>query len=124
MTHLYMQQDTVAGWVIDTFGEPFLRNKKERCFRALEECLECVQSGGLTRGDALRVIEQVYSKLAEPDISKEIGGALHTMCALAFAFEVETDDALDFAIKDAWDRQDQIRAKQKLKVGTTAQELL
>lgn len=114
-SYLNDYQDRINTWTISTFGQQHLFHKIERSFRALEEVTEAVQAAGLTEEEAIRVIKQVYSKPVEPVIAKELGAALFCTIQLCTCFSVDPEKALQYTLKDAWDRQEIIRKKHQLK---------
>lgn len=104
-------QDESSSWTTQTFGSLYLIHKKERLFRFMEEALETVQAGGMTEDELSQVIRQVYDRPADPDIKKEIGGALITLGTLAEAFGTRLDFCFRMAMARCWRDQDKIRIR-------------
>lgn len=111
-----VSQDMVAAWVEKCFGEPPLpSNIGERRKRFLEEALELVQSVGMTKEEAIQLVDYVFSRPVEDDPRKEFGGTVTTVMALAQSAGYD----LATAVNDEFDRMtaniDKIRAKQQAK---------
>lgn len=81
-------QDLVHSWMTACFGSEKGRNIRERCFRFLEEALELVQSLGITRADALKLVDYVYQRV-EGEPIQEIGGTMVTLAALCQSAQID-----------------------------------
>jgi hypothetical protein len=75
-------QEIVSDWVISVFGIKSQTSTLERCMRLMEESTETGQSGGISREQAHAVVDMVFNKPVDPDISKEIGGVIWCVAAL------------------------------------------
>lgn len=105
----------VKGWIEQTFGTESNVDVKERCQRFLEEALEVVQSAGMSRKEADKILTYVYTRPVEPKISTEIGGAFTTLCALSNAVGEDIGESYDVDRAKRWANMDKIRAKQEMK---------
>lgn len=92
-------QSMVAKWVRSTFGDECQVDTRERGLRLVEEALELGQSVGITREDALAVLQQVYSR-PKGEVHQEFGGLMITTLALA---ENQKQD-LHECLVDEWNR--------------------
>jgi len=110
-------QAEVANWIHEAFGGVFNQDVKERSLRFLEEALEVVQSAGLSRADADKILTYVYTRPVEPQVSTEIGGAFTTLCAVASCLQVDIGLAYSVDRNKRWENMDKIRAKQEMKAG-------
>lgn len=111
---LELYQLRVALWVKKCFGDAIAGNKFERNCRFLEESLELVQACNLSKQDALKLVDYVYSRpLGEQH--QEVGGVMVTLAALCQANDLNMMDAGEGELKRVWGKIDQIRAKQAAK---------
>lgn len=108
-------QEEVKNWIHETFGDAFNGDVKERCQRFLEEALEVVQSAGLSRSEADKILTYVYTRPVEPQVSTEIGGAFTTLCAVANSLEVDIGEAYNADKYKRWANIPRIQAKQEAK---------
>ena len=76
-----IRQQALLAWAVDTFGE-VANSPTERALRLIEEAAEVVQTVGLTKEEAIRVIERVYSRPAG-ELGNELGGLVMTAECLA-----------------------------------------
>lgn len=110
-------QLAIESWVMTAFGYDVLKNRKERCLRALEEVTELAQCGLVSREQAHAIIDQVYDKPVEPNPSKEIAGSLLTILSTASAFDVHNVEIpLNAELDRVWNNIDKVRASQLTKV--------
>ncbi len=117
ITSLIEFQLAIESWVMAAFGYDVLKNKKERCLRALEEVTELAQCGQVSREQAYAIIDQVYDKPIEPNPSKEIAGSLLTILSTASAFDVHNVEIpLNAELDRVWKNIDKVRASQLTKV--------
>lgn len=86
----------IASWVTLRFGLSVYTDRYERGRRFLEECLELNQALGVTREDALRLVDYVYARpIGDP--GQELGGVAITLlalcdaCNLDFEFELRRE---------------------------------
>lgn len=79
----------VREWIIETFGEEYLLNQRERGMRVVEEALELGQSLNLTKEEAHALVEQVFAKPKDEDVGKEAAGTF--VCLLAACIASNTD---------------------------------
>lgn len=108
-------QERVARWVRGTLGEATLQNKRERCFRFIEEALELVQALDFEKEDVLKMVEYVYSRdRGKPN--QELGGAMVTALALAECVKLDAYDELHRELDRIFAKQDEVRAKHQQKI--------
>lgn len=90
-------QDKLKQWTIKCFGEQISNDKIERNYRFLEESLELVQSLGLTKEEAYKLVDYVYNReIGEP--IQEVGGVYVTLNALCNANDIELEYAAELEI--------------------------
>lgn len=83
MEHLTETQKSVWQWCRETFdGIAAWETDKERAYRFFEEAGELFQAIGMTREDAIKVVDYVYGR-PDGQVSQEIGGVMITLLALA-----------------------------------------
>lgn len=80
-------QQRIDSWMLETFGEKVLSDKKERSHRFAEEALELLQATGYTKEELQTMIEYVYNRPAG-DIKQEVGGTVHCLSALCTAHHI------------------------------------
>lgn len=85
-------QRRVELWLRECFGEKIAADKQERNHRFIEEALELVQACGMTREEALILVDYVYSRKVGVPI-QEVGGVLVTLSALCSANSIEMEQA-------------------------------
>lgn len=68
-------QKRINEWIVACFGTTIATDKTERTFRFCEEALELCQSRGLSKDDAIRLVEYVYERPVGEE-EKEIGGVV------------------------------------------------
>lgn len=103
-------QNNVRIWMLETFGEEIARHTEERCCRFLEESLELVQALDLPKEKAHALVEYVYGR-PKGEKNQEAGGTLITLCALAFAADINLSKAADEENARCWRNQKKIREK-------------
>lgn len=115
-----MQQD-VGKWMRATFPPEIIQHKNERNHRFLEEAVELVQVCGLSEEEALMLVRRTYSRPVG-EFNNEVGGAYITLCALVNAYEADLNAIGAEQLQWCWDNLERIKAKQKLKPPSGAQE--
>lgn len=108
-------QDEIHSWIESTFGKSFTHDIKERCQRFMEEACELVQSAGMSRSDAIDILNYAFNRAKEPDIETEVGGAFTTLCALSTAVNINVFRAYDRDKGKRWRDQERIKGKQERK---------
>jgi hypothetical protein len=109
-------QKKLKEWTILCFGEQIANDKLERNHRFLEESLELVQSLGLTKEEANKLVDYVYNRpIGEPE--QEIGGVYVTLNALCNANEFDLHICAETEINRIHQPEilEKIRIKQKTK---------
>jgi len=118
--NLQFQQDAFR-WACLCFGDDSARNAKERTMRFIEEALEFAQTTGLTRDDALALVEHVFSR-TPGRIGQELGGTMTTLAVLSQLigydaeycgrFELDRNIANTESIRAKWlKKPEEIKAK-------------
>lgn len=103
-------QDRVWNWSVHCFGSRLTEDWSERAPRFLEESLELGQAAGLTKEDALKLVDYVYDRPAGK-VEKEIGGVLITLAILAGCAEVDMMRAGEDELLRNWMNIQKIRHK-------------
>lgn len=81
-------QHIVAEWL-----HTYLKNPGEaRGFRFTEEALELAQAVGVTREEALQLVDYVYGRPVG-ETAQEVGGVMITLAGLCTAKSVDMEDA-------------------------------
>lgn len=114
MKLLDMYQE-VGNWITSIFSTANLMDPRERSFRFLEESLELFQSMDRTKEEALNLVNYVYSRPKEPDISTEVGGVITTLMGVCQCMSIDPEQAYKTDSLKRWDSMDKIRAKQAYK---------
>jgi hypothetical protein len=78
-----------------TFGRENMTNRKERLLRFLEEAIELVRAGGISRSSVEAMVAYEFGRDKGPDLNEEFGGAACTLFAAADAHQL---DLLDVAM--------------------------
>lgn len=104
----------VQEWLLACFGSDRLANKREGSFRFIEESLELVQASGLSKDDALKMVEYVYSR-PPGETYQEVGGVVITLHALAIVLDHDIDACGEVELQRCWKNIEKIRAKQMAK---------
>lgn len=109
----------VAKWLHACFGDKIAKNKLERSHRFLEEALELCQATGVSKKEALTLVEYVYARgVGEPH--QEVGGVTITLAALCYAHEISLGDAAADELFRVHQKMDKIREKQATKPTSSA----
>jgi hypothetical protein len=104
-------QNKIRVWMLSTFGEKISKDTHERNCRFLEEAIELVQSCGMPKKDALKLVEYVYNRPVG-DPPQEVGGVMVTLTALCLAHNMDVSDAAITEMQRIWLIKDKIAAKQ------------
>lgn len=107
-------QGRVHEWMLTCFSVNSAFDPVERNHRFLEESLELVQSLGLTKSEALQLVDYVYGRPAG-EAKQEVGGVLVTLAALCTAAGLSMTACSELEVKRIWTKIEQIRAKQAAK---------
>jgi hypothetical protein len=103
-------------WATKCFGcNTDSYNHKERVYRILEEALEANQCSGISKEEAIALVDQVYSK--EPgNIIKELGDIGVTLILCCIRLNLPVRNVIENRIKYCEENVEKIRDKNKLKV--------
>lgn len=77
-------QPLVVSWLHQVLPEALILDQTERHYRFIEEAIELVQAGGLTKEDVLKMVDYVFDRPAG-EIPQEIGGVMLTLAGLCHA---------------------------------------
>lgn len=119
MTNLTSLQLHIWVWCKKTFdGIIAWDTDAERAYRFFEEAGELFQAMGMTKTDAVRVIDYVFERPIG-DLSQEIGGVMVTLLALGAQQQVNVETCLltEFHRIHKPSVRDKIRHKQISKQG-------
>lgn len=109
-------QSRVAPWMRDTFGPEISADKVERNDRFIEEALELVQAGGMTRDRVLALVDYTYGR-PTGHLPQEVGGVMVTLAALCLAqgVDMHAEGETELARISTPEMMKKIRAKQASK---------
>lgn len=83
-------QEKVFPWTCKTFGRQVAVNVPIRMSRFIEEAIELVQVGGLTRDQVVTVVDYVFNRPVG-EMKQEVGGVMVTLAALCNAVDIDMD---------------------------------
>ncbi len=107
-------QARVGLWMDSCFGPDISADRMERNHRFAEEAMELVQACGMSRQEAIQLVDYVYDRpVGEP--SQEVGGVMVTLAALCLANAMDMTGAAETELARVWTKIEQIRAKQAAK---------
>lgn len=108
-------QQRVYPWMMACFGKEISGDKVERNHRFFEEATELVQACGMTKDEALLLIDYTYNReIGERE--QEVGGVMVTLAALCLAQEdLDMQQAAETELIRIWGAIPKIRAKQATK---------
>ena len=78
----------VGGWVVSTFSEAALADRKERAARMVEEAIELAQAEGLWLDETSTIMTRVYSR-PTGETKQELGGLMVTTLALCAGLKID-----------------------------------
>lgn len=107
-------QERVLPWMLECFGVAISQDRKERNHRFFEEAAEMVQAGGMSKEDAMILIDYVYGRPAG-EIEQEVGGVMVTLAAWCLAHDIDMHECGDIELERIWTKVESIREKQKTK---------
>ncbi len=109
-------QRRVKDWVFACFSREVGYDLRERCLRFTEEAIELVQSLGLEREDAHRIVDYVFDR-PRGRTEQELGGVMVTLAALstAIGFFMDAEGEVELARISQPNVMAAIREKQRAK---------
>lgn len=107
-------QNHVDNWMQKCFGAIIASDRVERNYRFLEEALELTQSCGLTKEDAIRLVDYVFDRPVG-EIRQEVGGVMVTLAALCNAHGISLANCAEKELARVYELIDKIREKQASK---------
>jgi hypothetical protein len=84
---MILYQERIDEWMLNTFGEKVLSDRKERSHRFAEEALELLQATGYTKEELQNMIDYVYNRPVG-EVRQEVGGTIHCLSALCTAYHI------------------------------------
>jgi hypothetical protein len=99
----------------DVFGEANMTNPTERLLRFGEEAMELLQSGGIDHDKARTLLDYVFTRPKEEQISKEFAGSLLTLLSAAQAHHVDLVECGTEELERIKLKKDQCRVKHDAK---------
>ncbi|HEV7297953.1 MAG TPA: hypothetical protein VGN72_01205 [Tepidisphaeraceae bacterium] len=108
-------QPRVWPWMLACFGAEISSNRQERGHRFIEEALELVQAGGVTREEVLLLVDYVYGRPIG-ELRQEVGGVMVTLAALCLAHDVDMHECGEVELARIWTKVEKIRAKRATKL--------
>lgn len=82
-----LYQERIDNWMLETFGEEVLSDRKERAHRFAEEAIELLQAVGYTKEELQNMMNYVYERPVG-EIRQEVGGTIHCLSALCTAHHI------------------------------------
>lgn len=107
-------QERIIKWFNLCFGGHDLKDKNKRNSRFFEEAVELVQAADMSKDEAHKLVDHVYSR-PKGEVAQEVGGVLTTLMTLLEAHELKLEEIQKDALLEAYERIEEIRAKSKLK---------
>jgi hypothetical protein len=107
-------QQNIKLWTTACFGEATATNVLERNYRFLEESLELVQAGGITKDQVLLMVDYVFGR-PKGEVNQEVGGTLVTLAAFCNARGINLQKAAVDEMERFAANMDKIREKHKTK---------
>lgn len=107
-------QARVEPWMAACFGPRISADTTERNHRFIEEALELVQAGGMSKADVLQLVDYTYGRPIG-ELHQEVGGVMITLAALCLAQGLDMHDAAEVELARIWTKVEAIRAKQLTK---------
>ena len=109
-------QTAAAMWILDLFGARVADDTEERGYRFMEEALELVQAGGMTKEQVLEQVEYTFSR-PKGTVYQEVGGVVLTLATFCQAHGLDMINAAQAELDRCWapEVMDKIRAKQATK---------
>lgn len=107
-------QQATHQWVLHCFGQQVSDDIATRCFRFFEEAGELCQALGMTKEDAMKLVNYTWGR--EPGVpSQELGGVMVTLAALCTPAGLDMHSDSWRELTRCWANTEKIRAKQKAK---------
>jgi hypothetical protein len=107
-------QENVEDWTKKCFGENIATNIRERNYRFLEEALELVQSGGISKEESLALVDYVFERPSGV-IEQEVGGVIVTLAALCSARGISLENSAANELNRINGNMEKIRDKHNAK---------
>lgn len=107
-------QRKIREWMLACFGSAISMDRRERNHRFFEEAIELVQAGGMSKEDALMLIDYTYARPIGEKV-QEVGGVMVTLAAWCDAHGINLKEAAWMEQERIWGKIDAIREKQRTK---------
>ncbi len=85
----------VASWLKKVFGPESLTDVEERALRFGEESLELIEALGVTKDQAIALVNQVFDKGAPGEKMQELGGVCVTLASLCNVAKLDANLAYE-----------------------------
>lgn len=107
-------QECVGKWLEECLGRTVAADREERGFRFVEESLELAQAAGISKEQALELVDYVYSRPVG-ELPQEVGGVMITLHALCYAFNLVVESCAHTELAHIQENMENIRAKHAAK---------
>lgn len=107
-------QERVLAWAVACFGPGFVKDKRTRTHRFLEEALELAQATDCTQEEAHQLVDYVFGRPVG-ERKQEVGGVQTTLAALCAVQDIDMLDAGETELARIWTKVEVIRAKEAVK---------
>lgn len=104
----------VNQFLADAFPDDPLVRPKVRVYRFLEEAMELAQAMEVSKEDAAKLLDYVFSRPVG-EVQQELGGVVFTLVGVANSLDMDFLLEGHRSVDEAYGRIDQIRAKSKTK---------
>lgn len=105
----------IGRWATECLGENQVASKPERAYRFFEESVELSRSAGLSKKDALAMVEAEYAKPEPGVLYEEVGDVGIALNVLCIPYRIDPMKAIEDKLADVIPRSQKIRAKQSQK---------
>lgn len=103
-------QRRVDMWVSSVLGLSMRNSQIERAYRLIEEALEAAQAVHVSKDDAIKLVDYVYSR-KKGDSYQEAGGCLIVLAAYCNSLAIDMKNAGEVELARCWHHADEIAAR-------------
>jgi hypothetical protein len=114
--HVYM-------WMQTCFGPRITDDADTRLKAFIEESVELVQAGGLSKEDVLKIVDYTYGRPVG-EIAQEAGGVMIALAGVCTRYSVSIHDVAQLELGRCITNTAKIREKQKMKVAAGIRTIL
>lgn len=104
----------VSQFLKDAFPDDPVVRPKVRVYRFLEEAMELAQAMEVTKEEAAKLLDYVFSRPVG-EVRQELGGTVFTLVGVANALDMDIILEGHRSVDEGYSRIEQIRAKSKTK---------